>query len=113
MCIRDSSHAVLQHTVKLRLRTIVFLKIVQELLGGAGQIQILCGAVKFLPCLQNLFLGRLIFKAYKDGAHVAVRNGNTQAPVSYTHLSRLPFSAISLCPAKVMSVVLSPWPASA
>ena len=49
------SHAVFQHTVQLGLRAVIFLKVMQELLWGAGQLQILCGTVEFLPGLQNFF----------------------------------------------------------
>ena len=51
----------------------------QELLRGAGQLQILCGTVEFLPGLQNFFLRRLILKAHEHRAHVAVRDRHTQA----------------------------------
>ena len=73
------SHAVFQHTVQLGLRAVIFLKVMQELLRGAGQLQILCGTVEFLPGLQNFFLRRLILKAHEHRAHVAVRDRHTQA----------------------------------
>mgnify|MGYP000765691330 CR=1 FL=1 len=55
-------HTALKHTVELRLRTVGFLKVMQELLRGTGQLQILCGTVEFLPGLQNFFLRRFILK---------------------------------------------------
>ena len=73
------SHAVFQHAIQLGLRAIVFLKIMQELLRGTGQIQVLGRAMEFLPGFQDLILAGLVGKAHEHGTHVAIRNRHAQA----------------------------------
>ena len=73
------SHAVLGVAVQLGLRTVRFLKVVQELLGSAGQVQFLCRAAEVRPSFQHLLLGGLFVKAYEHGCGVAVRNRHTEA----------------------------------
>ena len=51
----------------------------QELLGCAGQVQLLCGAAEVCPCLQHLLLGGLFVKAHEHGSGVTVRDRHTEA----------------------------------
>ena len=51
----------------------------QELLGCAGQFQLLCGAAEVGPCFEDLLLGGLLVKAHEDSSGVAVRNGDAEA----------------------------------
>ena len=73
------SHAVLGVAVQLGLRTIRLGEVMQELLGCAGQVKLLCGAAEVCPCLQNLLLGGLLLKAYKHGSGVAVGDRHAEA----------------------------------
>src|SRR5699024_4209434 len=72
-------HAVLGVAVQLGLGAVVLLKIVEELLGRAGQLQLLGGAAELLPRREDLLFGGLLFKADKDGGGVAVRYGDPEA----------------------------------
>ena len=45
-------HTALKHTVELRLRTVGFLKVMQELPGSRRQLQFLCAARKRCPVCQ-------------------------------------------------------------
>ena len=72
-------HAVLGVAVQLGLRTIGLGKVVQELLGCAGQVQFLCRAAEVRPSFQHLLLGGLFIKAYEHGCGVTVRDRHTEA----------------------------------
>ena len=51
----------------------------QELLGGAGQCQLLGRTAEGFPCFQNFFLRGLVGKAHKDSAHMPVGHRHAQA----------------------------------
>ena len=51
----------------------------QELLGCAGQLQLLRRAAEVSPCCKDLLLGGLLVKAHEDRSGVAVGDGNTEA----------------------------------
>jgi hypothetical protein len=59
---------VLGVAVQLGLGTVVLLEVVEELLGCAGQVQLLCGAAELGPGLEDLFLAGLLSKLTKTAA---------------------------------------------
>lgn len=62
------SHAVLGVAIQLGLRTIRLSEVVQELLGCAGQVQLLCRAAEVSPGLEHLLLGGLLSKLTNTAA---------------------------------------------
>ena len=53
-------HTALKHTVELRLRTVGFLKVMQELPGSRRQLQFLCAARKRCSVCLDLLQRRLL-----------------------------------------------------
>lgn len=66
------AHAMLLIPVEPGLGHVVLLKVGQELLGSRGQVQTLGLSGKLLPAAENLLLGRLVVKAYKDSCQMSI-----------------------------------------
>ena len=71
---------MLQLTLAVNLRAVRLGKVVQELFGRAGQLQLLGATCVVLPHLNNLFLrGFLTLKVHKYGAQVTVGHRHANA----------------------------------
>src|SRR5699024_7015956 len=72
-------HTVLGHAVQTGLGTVGLGEVVDKLLGGGGEVQLLGAAPEGLPGVEDLFLGGLFVKAGEDGGYVAVGGGHPEA----------------------------------
>ena len=67
------------HAVQLGLGAVIFFKVMQELLGCAGQVQILGRAMEFFPGFQDFFFGGLFSQSVRTlrpcGHRIPVRAG--------------------------------------
>ena len=77
------AHTAVDIAVELSLRTVIFFKICDELLGSVGKTKLLGKSLEILPLLKDLFLGGLIFEFYEYSRCVSVCNGNADALCSY------------------------------
>ena len=74
------SHAALQLPVGPGLRTVGLLEVVDKLLGGGGEVQLLSPALEVFPDVLDLLLRGLfaLLEADKDGGSVAVGHGHPE-----------------------------------
>ena len=70
------AHAVLIVHVQVHLRSVVLLKILNELLGSTGKCKLLRNAGKASELLDQLLLRGLFLKLYKHCSRMAIQNGH-------------------------------------
>ena len=78
---QGDGHAALQIPVQTGLGPVGLLKVVEELLGGGGELQLLGTALEIGPVLFDLLHGGglALLELHKHGGHVAVQAGHPEA----------------------------------